>query len=209
MNPPAHGFLSGFPAASEVVDFLDSCVCGAAAENRGAEAHDGAVWRLIRGIHESNASIWSEEDLARRRHVPDAEIVANKRAIDRYNQLRNDLVERLDETARAFLEGTMANAPRLKSETPGQMIDRLSILSLKITAMRAQAARRDVDAAHRDACAGRLARLIEQRTDLAACFDALIADCAAGRARFKLYRQFKMYNDPALNPRIYGEAVPD
>jgi hypothetical protein len=187
-----------------LVAFFDAWRDGA-----GGRTGDGALWRLVCGIHESNASIWSEEDLARRRHVPDADIAANKRAIDRLNQLRNDLVENCDETVWAFLEGAMKNAPRLNSETPGQMIDRLSILSLKIAAMRAQAERRDVDGSHRDACRARLARLAEQRADLAGCFDALIADCAAGRARFKLYRQFKMYNDPTLNPRVYGEVVPE
>jgi len=203
VNRSAYTPLAGFPAAVELVAFFDAWRSDAGGRT------GGALWPLVRGIHESNASIWSEEDLARRRHVPDAEIAANKRAIDRLNQMRNDLVENCDEAAWAFLEAAMRNAPRLNSETPGQMIDRLSILSLKIAAMRAQTERRDVDAAHRDACRARLARLTEQRADLAGCFDVLIADCAAGRARFKVYRQFKMYNDPALNPRVYGEVAPE
>jgi hypothetical protein len=33
-----------------------------------------------------------------------------------------------------------------------------------------------------------------------------LADARAGRAFFKVYRQFKMYNDPSLNPYLYGKA---
>jgi hypothetical protein len=160
---------------------------------------------LTAELHGANAAIWQQEDLARRRFAPDAQIAANKRSIDALNQRRNDLVERIDGEVIAALAGRMAAAARLHSETPGQMVDRLSILSLKIAAMRVQAMRTDVEQSHRDTCSRRLATLIEQRTDLSACLDGLLADCLEGRARFKVYRQFKMYNDPALNPAVYGE----
>ena len=62
-----------------------------------------------------------------------------------------------------------------------------------------------MDRAHVENCVGKLNRLNEQRTDLASCLDRLLADAGRGEARFKVYRQFKMYNDPALNPAIYGE----
>ena len=150
-----------------------------------------------------NDLLWKEEDLARRRHAPDAEIAANKRAIDGYNQKRNDAIERIDEN---LLKGfSFKDNSRLSSETPGAMIDRLSILSLKIHHMRLQTERKDVERAHIEACAAKLARLTEQRADLAACLDRLLEECARGEARFKVYRQFKMYNDPALNPAVYGE----
>jgi len=86
------------------------------------------------------------------------------------------------------------------------MTDRLSILALKVFHMRIQAERTDATQAHVETSRMRLARLVEQRTDLAACFDALLGDCLAGRARFKVYRQFKMYNDPAFNPYLYGPS---
>ena len=85
------------------------------------------------------------------------------------------------------------------------MVDRISILSLKIRAMAAQLARTDVDLAHLQASRERLARLEEQRDDLMRCLDELLADCLAGRACFKVYRQFKMYNDPAFNPALVRE----
>ena len=171
--------------------------------------HDGAVsprpgaapWADIAANHASNASLWDEEDLARRTGVPDAQIVANKRAIDRFNQERNDAVERIDVALLASLPPAPEGA-RLHSETAGMMIDRLSILALKVRAMGAQATRADADEAHRTQCRARLERLEAQRADLAACLRTLLADCIAGRACYRIYRQFKMYNDPALNPHL-------
>ena len=171
-----------------------------AAENFPA----GAPWEAIAENHRCNAVLWREEDLARRTHVPDAEIVANKRAIDVHNQRRNDAVERIDAALHALLDEAMQGAPRQHSETPGMIIDRMSILALKCAAMRAQSLRADADAAHAARCRERLAILEAQREDLVRCLDALLADCAAGRARFRLYRQFKMYNDPATNPALRG-----
>jgi Protein of unknown function (DUF4254) len=169
--------------------------------------------------HQCNAQLWDEEDLARRKKASDAEIAANKRAIDRYNQARNDAVERMDEhlllslgliePASAHTDSPLAKIgphARLNSETAGAMIDKLSILALKIKAMQVQTLRTDVDAAHRDIALKKHAQLLIQRLDLGHCLDQLLADCAAGRAYFKIYRQFKMYNDARLNPALVAEA---
>jgi hypothetical protein len=171
--------------------------------------------------HRNNSLLWAEEDLARRTTVAAAEIAANKRAIDGYNQARNDATERVDEllllalglvdVASARSAAPVARAApgaRLNSETAGSMVDRLSIMALKIKAMREQTERQDVDDTHREASRAKLARLLEQRGDLAGCLDALLADTVAGRAYFKVYRQFKMYNDPSLNPQLVKERKP-
>jgi hypothetical protein len=100
----------------------------------------------------------------------------------------------------------MADAPSLSSETPGMMIDRLSILALKARAMRAESLRADADEEHRQHCRGRLGLILEQRDDLAGCLASLLAGCLAGAVRFKVFRPFKMYNDPALNPSLYREG---
>jgi len=182
------------------------------------DAPDAGVMHWIAVNHRNNRLLWDEEDLARRTTVSGDEIAANKRAIDGYNQARNDATERVDELllvalglvdeASARSDAPRSNAgcsARLNSETAGSMIDRLSILALKARAMREQAARSDVDDAHRTSARARLARLREQRADLAGCLDALLADCLAGRAWFKVYRQFKMYNDPRFNPALVAE----
>ena len=166
---------------------------------------DDALWKAISENHLRNSQLWEQEDLARRPDVPDSEIAGNKRAIDKLNQQRNDAIERVDELLLGRLAAVERRADaRQSSETAGAMIDRLSILSLKIRHMRLQTERREVDAQHIAACRAKLERLVEQRHDLAACFDRLMAEAARGQAFFKVYRQFKMYNDPALNPAIYG-----
>jgi len=166
----------------------------------------GQIWEAVEANHRNNDALWKEEDLARRRNVPDAEIAANKRAIDSHNQKRNDAIERIDEILLTHLNDVQKRKDaRLSSETAGAMTDRLSILSLKIRAMRLQTVRKDVDQAHVDACAQKLSRLTEQRADLAGCLDRLLAEAARGESYFKVYRQFKMYNDPKLNPAVYGE----
>jgi hypothetical protein len=217
-----------------------------------ASQPDAALWHAIAENHRRNRLLWAEEDLARRTRASDAEIVANKRAIDRHNQARNDAVERMDDALMILLkesvEGTAAGAvtgraepsrasvpqaaiataptparaatpapsappvsptspgPRLHSETPGAMIDRLSILSLKVAAMTARSLDAALDETLRAQCAARVPMLQRQRDDLAACLCELLQDVVAGRARFALYRQFKMYNDPRLNPVLAAEA---
>jgi hypothetical protein len=165
------------------------------------------VWQWIDANHRYNGLLWREEDRARRLDVPPAEIAAGKRLIDRYNQKRNDAVEAIDEALLASLAG-IAPQPgaRMSSETAGAMIDRLSILALKIHHMRAQSLRAEAGPDHVHVCTIRLERLLIQRHDLTACLDTLLADARAGCAYFKVYRQFKMYNDPALNPYLNGEA---
>ncbi len=192
--------------SADVLAFHDSRHAIGGWAKSGAAQHAAGLWQAIEDNHRNNCALWDEEDLARRRSVPDSEIAANKRAIDGYNQKRNDAIERIDE----FLLTALAAIPpkpgaRLNSETAGSMCDRLSILSLKVHHMRIQTLRTDVDRDHVDTCKAKLARLVEQRADLAGCLDRLLAECARGESLFKVYRQFKMYNDPKLNPAVYGE----
>ncbi len=180
---------------------------------------DDGLWRWAQRNHRFNSQLWAEEDLARRTTVDAADIAANKRAIDGFNQSRNDATERIDELllialglvdeASARTDSPLATVPdgaRLNSETAGSIVDRMSIMALKIHAMHGQTLRGDVDAAHRDASQVKLERLRQQRADLGHCLDALLADACAGRAYFKVYRQFKMYNDPRFNPALVAEA---
>ncbi len=192
--------------ATAVTAFHDSCHATAGWAKSGAARHGAGLWQAIEDNHRCNCLLWDEEDLARRRNVPDSEIANNKRAIDGCNQKRNDAIERIDEQLLTlFSNSKKSEHARLNSETPGAMTDRLSILSLKIHHMSLQTLRTDVASAHLENCRSKLNRLNEQRTDLAACLDRLLTECARGDAWFKIYRQFKMYNDPALNPAIYNE----
>ncbi len=201
--------MHALPDAGAIVRFHDAALPRQHAADDDADHHDDAdaVWRAIRANHYHNRLLWDEEDRARRTDVGAEAIAASKRAIDRHNQLRNDAVEAIDEGLLTRLSAPPSAGARLSSETAGAMIDRLSILALKIFHMRAQARRAEAGAAHMAACAARLERLTVQRDDLAACLDRLLSEAASGAACFKVYRQFKMYNDPALNPWLYGRPA--
>jgi len=156
---------------------------------------------LVIGQHRANFDLWHEEDEARDPQASPEEIAAVKRSIDRLNQRRNDLMERIDQKLLQEAGEQRAQAP-LHSETPGMMIDRLSILELKRFHTEEEVARGANDE-HVERNQQRLAVLKEQRDDLRDALDALWADVMSGRRRFKLYLQMKMYNDPALNPVLY------
>ena len=162
---------------------------------------------LVCDQHESNYLLWHEEDLARDPGASPLQIAEVKRNIDRLNQQRNDRIERLDDALIAELELTDLQADDhapLNTETPGAAIDRLSILALRIYHMQEQAARRDASEEHRRKVEQRLVILHEQHGDLSQSLSQLLDDIFAARKRLKVYRQFKMYNDPSLNPRIYN-----
>jgi hypothetical protein len=164
--------------------------------------------RLVSAQHQANFELWHIEDKARVPGASDAELAAVKRRVDPTNQRRNDLAEGLDRALLAWLEprGLPNPAAALHSETPGLMIDRLSILALKIYHTLEEAERAGAPPGHAERNQARLAILAEQRGDLAGCLDDLWREVLAGRRRFKLYRQLKMYNDPSLNPAVYSHS---
>ena len=142
-----------------------------------------------------NFLLWHEEDIARSQDVGDARVVKAKRAIDKYNQQRNDWIEQIDDWITERLAelaiATPADAPQ-NTESLGSTIDRLSILALRIF--------------HLEECrgiaAGRLAVALVQLDDLSRAAQQLADDLLAGRKRHRTYRALKIYNDPALNPYL-------
>jgi hypothetical protein len=198
-------------AAHEIIKLHDQLTLRWHSES--AKEHPAADEWLDRVArqHRANYDLWHIEDEARTPGATDADLANVKRRIDTTNQLRNDLAEQLDCTLLDWLASRGLPTPDapLHSESPGLMIDRLSILALKIYHTREEAERPIAPEGHGDRNRSRLAVLEEQRADLARCLDALWRDTLAGKRRFKLYRQMKMYNDPTLNPAIYGKSTGD
>ncbi|WP_238397445.1 DUF4254 domain-containing protein [Anatilimnocola aggregata] len=156
-----------------------------------------------------NFQLWHEEDIARSKDVPDSTIAQVKRAIDRYNQQRNDYIEKLDDWITDRLEQlqvTPAPNATQNTETAGSSIDRLAILALRIYHLQEQAERTDATPEHRASVAGKLGIAVMQQQDLSRSAQELIDDIFAGRKKHKTYRQMKMYNDPTLNPYLYKAA---
>jgi hypothetical protein len=146
--------------------------------------------------------LWHEEDIARRDDLGSERIHQAKRAIDRYNQERNNFIEEMDKALVAALQPADTGCPK-NSETPGMIIDRLSIMALKEFHMREEALRGEASETHRATCAEKLERIILQRSDLTQSLAELITEVLTGTRTFAVYYQFKMYNDPALNPQLY------
>ncbi len=147
---------------------------------------------------------WHFEDIIRDPHIDPEEALSLKRRIDRSNQDRTDLVEQIDSFFRQkYADVKPLPEARLNTESPAWAIDRLSILALKIYHMREQAERTDAEADHRNKCQAKLNILLEQQQDLSTAIDQLLEDIEQGRIYMKVYRQMKMYNDPATNPVLY------
>jgi hypothetical protein len=147
---------------------------------------------------------WHMEDEIRNPAIDPAEALQWKRRIDKSNQDRTDIVEEIDTY---FFEKYNAVQPKpsakINTESPAWAVDRLSILILKIYHMREETLRTDTDATQLEKCSNKLAILLQQQTDLSLAIDELLEDIANGYKYMKVYRQMKMYNDPALNPVLY------
>jgi hypothetical protein len=177
------------------------------AENAAAHGQSSADLRqLALALHRANYDLWHEEDKARDPDAADADVARVKHAIDAMNQMRNDRMEAMD---RALLNAAGPQNPDapLHSESPGLILDRLSILALKLYHTAEESRRASASEAHRQRNLERLHLLEDQRGDLAACLDALWTEVLEGKRRFKLYRQLKMYNDPDLNPAVYAHKA--
>ena len=158
--------------------------------------------QLVEENHLRNFQLWHEEDIARRDDLGSDRIHQAKRAIDRFNQQRNNFIEEMDQALAVALQPAASGCPQ-NSETPGMIIDRLSIMALKQFHMQEEAVRAAATETHRATCAEKLARIIRQRADLTQSLRELLSAITAGTRTFAVYYQFKMYNDPALNPQLY------
>lgn len=156
--------------------------------------------------HSFNFKLWHEEDIARSPDVTDTEIARVKRSIDKLNQNRNDWIENVDDAITELLNSkavSPSNDAPLNTETPGSALDRLSIMALRIYHLREQLERTDVGEDHIASVENKIAVCLIQVDDLSNSLQELLNDIFAGKKRHRTYRQFKMYNDPTLNPYLY------
>ena len=149
---------------------------------------------------------WHLEDIIRNPAIDPVEAVAIKRRIDKSNQDRTDLVELIDSFfLDKYKDVKVLPDATINTESPAWAVDRLSILTLKIYHMNEEVNRPDATPEHKAKCEEKLKVLLEQKTDLSTALDQLLTDIKEGRKYMKVYKQMKMYNDPALNPVLYGK----
>lgn len=150
---------------------------------------------------------WHMEDEVRNPSIDPVEGLRWKRRIDQSNQERTDTVEYIDSYYfNTFKDVLPSPNATINTESPAWAIDRLSILALKIYHMQLEATRVDASAEHRGQCNIKLEILLEQQIDLSNSIDQLLNDISVGKKHMKVYKQMKMYNDPALNPVLYTGA---
>ena len=147
---------------------------------------------------------WHFEDIIRDPQIDPVEALTLKRRIDKSNQDRTDLVEQIDTYFRSlYSDVKVLPDATINTESPAWAVDRLSILALKIYHMREQTERKDASPEHLQKCQAKLDVLLEQQVDLSTAINQLLDDIKAGKKYMKVYRQMKMYNDPATNPVLY------
>jgi cell division protein FtsB len=199
--------------AENAVNMLDIAQVIQLQTDTVAHWHEEPVENQLTGIlgtvceqHRFNFLLWHQEDIARSPDVTDTEIAKVKRSIDKLNQQRNDWIEKVDDEITRLIEGSgvqVADDAPMNTETPGCTIDRLSILALRIYHLREQLEREGVSQEHLDSVIQKIAICQLQKDDLNQSLGELLNDIFAGRKRHRTYRQFKMYNDPTLNPYLY------
>ncbi|CEK12130.1 DUF4254 domain-containing protein [Legionella hackeliae] len=160
---------------------------------------------LVEENHAFNYRLWHAEDKARREDMGFEFVYHAKREIDYCNQQRNNRMEAMDEWLFTKLQPAAPTECPVHSETPGMMIDRLSILALKAYHMELQVHRQDVDELHRQACQRKWQTIQEQQKQLLSCLSQLCHEVTEQKRTFRVYHQFKMYNDPSLNPELYQQ----
>ncbi len=170
-------------------------------ERQYTASQDGFL-RCVEENHHCNFQLWHEEDRARRDDKGYRFVYQAKRNIDAWNQKRNDVIEKMDAWLIEQLKEMSTDAP-VHSETPGMIIDRLSILALKAFHMNEEGQRETAPRSQRELCRKKSDVIRRQQEDLSAALSLLMADIADGKRCFRTYSQFKMYNDPALNPQLY------
>ena len=160
--------------------------------------------QLVEENHKRNFTLWHHEDEARREDKGIKFVYHAKRAIDRNNQERNDLIEKMDKFLFALFGDNFNEETQMNSETPGSIIDRLSIMALKEFHMQEEVDRSDASEEHIEKCTFKLGVIEKQIADLKLALENLLDECEDGITGFRVYFQFKMYNDPELNPALYN-----
>ena len=147
---------------------------------------------------------WHLEDIILDPQIDNANGISIKRRIDQSNQDRTDLVEQIDDWINNELASIQPlETARLNTESIAWVLDRISILCLKLFHMKEQTERDEADETHLNKCKLKYSVLLEQEKDMIQSYDELLEDIEAGKRYVKVYRQMKMYNDQSLNPVLY------
>ena len=149
---------------------------------------------------------WHLEDIIRKPDIDPVFALQLKRRIDASNEERTNIVEYIDSFfLQKYKDVKVREDATFNTESPAWAMDRLSILALKIYHMRLEAEREDATEEHQLSCGKKLDILLQQQADLSTAIDELLQEIEQGKKYMKVYKQMKMYNNPLLNPVLYGK----
>jgi len=149
---------------------------------------------------------WHLEDIIRDPDVNPVKALEIKRRIDKSNQDRTDMVEYIDSYfLNLFKDVQPLPGAKINTESPAWALDRLSILALKLYHMDQERKRKDLSPEKKAEVEEKYRILQEQHRDLSTAIDELLTEIEEGKKYMKVYKQMKMYNDPELNPVLYGK----
>lgn len=177
------------PRAAELVEEMRGAVAGR--PPTGTPALGG----LVAGLTAVNLRQWDLEDTTRDPEASDAAIAGAKRAIDEHNLTRHRLVQEIDAAIEDLVDPPATAT--LATESPGMVVDRLSVLVIRRD--------RTVAASSRDAAyAVRLPALDAQLGALVTALDGYLDELRAGARRFSAHEPLKLYLGPGSHTRGGG-----
>ena len=164
---------------------------------------------MTQWIHYENFIVWHLEEMLRQEGVDSQKLRKIEKQVDKQTHLRIDVLEQID----IWIDNVLHNEgiePRkdavVHSETPSNIINRLSVLSLKIFHMEERLLDDSINQDERKNLDLRCNILREQRMDVALALDRFLLELQQGKKIHKVYRQFKIYNDPSFKPEDYINA---
>ena len=162
-----------------------------ASQPQPASESSRTPWDHLLALHRTNQSLWKAEDAAHTAGIADAALASLKRQIDSLNLRRNELIEAIDQIFRKRVcAGSSSSAPPLH-DSPGLILDRLSIESLRARVLRANAACAGSADGRRDLLA------IEQEMDaLVERLREIIGAVISGRRTLRQAPRIKIHRAP-------------
>jgi len=163
---------------------------------------------MTQWLHYQNFVVWHLEEMLRHNDIKPDKIHRLEQAVDKHTNQRMDVLEQIDIWIDNVLE-TAGIAPAdgtpVHSETPANIINRLSVLSLKIFHLKERLDNDNLGKEDKHTVNLRFRILEEQVRDVSKALDQLLLDLRQARKKHKVYRQFKIYNDPSFHPELYSE----
>ena len=154
-------------------------------------------------LHRQNFDLWNLEDQSRSTAISDHDIAEVKRKIDMLKLRRSQIIAEIDiQLNKRYFPKVMNGELPWNSESVGNIIDRLSIGSLRTHVLGANTSFEDALDFEFSESAEKMALVSKARDDLKTSLKVLVEEILEGSRQNKIQYQIKLYNDPEFNPHL-------